>query len=392
MLDLIQIVLLLYLTLGGLYWLLTLYSMVQIIRRVPRLDKLTLAEPTDWPGVTIIVAACNEEADAEHAARSLLAIDYPNLEVMLVDDRSTDRTGEILDRVAAGDRRAKVLHIKELPEGWLGKLNAMQQASRAATTEWLLFTDGDVHFEPQALRKAMSYAALHGLDHLCAYPGLWPNSLLLDSMVIAFLRQLGLALRLWKVNDPTSDRFMGVGAFNLVRRTALERAGGFEPLRMEVGDDAALGMILRGSGARQNLVNACTLMGLHWYRSVGQMARGVERGFASVGKCSAARTLFFPFVLLGLELSIYVGLLPLGLPAVQWIAAGLLAAFLGVSFAACRWAGNRFLAVFLTPLAEIVTAGLSIRAGILGWRRGGIVWRGTLYKSDVLKAGAKIRF
>lgn len=388
--DVLRLILTVYLAIGGAYWLTMLYSMAQAIRHVPRLDRLVLPPPGAWPTVSIVMPACNEERDIVHAARSLLGLDYPNLEIILIDDRSTDRTGTLMDELAAREPRLKVIHIRSLPDGWLGKVHALYQGTLRAAGQWLLFTDGDVSFEPDALRRTMSYALAHGLDHLAAFPGLLHSSMIVDALIISFLRQLTLAMRLWKVNDPGSRAFMGVGAFNLVRRAALDKTEGMEWLRLEVADDAGLGMMLRRSGARQGLVNAGRYLSLHWYRTIGQMAAGAERGFASVGKCKPLRTTLTPLLILALELSMFLALAPLGLPYVQYAAAGFLAAFVAVSYASSRWSGTRFLPSLLAPPAAIISAVLGVRAGILGYRRGGVHWRGTLYTSDTLKAGSRL--
>src|ERR1700746_1186982 len=111
--------------------------------------------------VSIIVPARNEEEDIEQGLRGLLALDYDNYQVIAVNDRSTDRTGEIMDRVAASPAAhgcLRIVHVSELPAGWLGKTHAMWSAGLEATGEWLLFTDADVLFKPDVLRRALTYA------------------------------------------------------------------------------------------------------------------------------------------------------------------------------------------------------------------------------------------
>src|SRR5262249_47556006 len=123
-----------------------------------------------WPSVAIIVAARNEAAMVEQATRSLLALDYPDLSVIAVDDRSTDGTGPILDVLATGDSRLQVVHIHELPAGWLGKTHALQSAAETASARWLLFTDADVVFAPDTLLRAIALAERSRIDHLAVVP------------------------------------------------------------------------------------------------------------------------------------------------------------------------------------------------------------------------------
>src|SRR5262249_7674179 len=143
--------------------------------------------------------------------------------------------------------------------------------------EWLLFSDADVHVSPGTMRRAIAWCEQRGLDHLAVLPELWSSTFLLDTMLAAFIRVLCLSCRVWGVENPNSRAPIGVGAFNLVRRSALERAGGFESLRLMVVDDMGLGQILKRSGARCGVANGRGLVGLHFYRSVMEMARGAEK-------------------------------------------------------------------------------------------------------------------
>src|ERR1700690_3955522 len=117
--------------------------------------------PSGQPRVSIVVPACNEAGDIEVTLSRLLALDYDNYEVIAVNDRSTDRTGEIMESVAArpaAHGRLRVIHHRELPAGWLGKTHAMWTATNEAKGDWLLFTDADVQFKPDSVRRAMAYA------------------------------------------------------------------------------------------------------------------------------------------------------------------------------------------------------------------------------------------
>ena len=182
------------------------------------------ARPPGNPRVSIIVPACNEEADIEATLTRLLALDYDNYEVIAVDDRSTDRTGEIMERVAAGapPGRLQVIRISDLPAGWMGKPHAMWSAGNQATGDWLLFTDADVLFKPDVLRRAVAYAEAEPADHLVLFPRMImkrPG----EKMMIAFFQTLFVfGHRPWKVADPKTRDHIGVGAFNMVRRKVYE--------------------------------------------------------------------------------------------------------------------------------------------------------------------------
>ena len=122
------------------------------------------------PRLSVVVPARNEESELESSLASLLEQDYPNLEVVLVNDRSTDRTGEILDGVASVRQNVRVLHVENLPEGWIGKNHAVHTGATRASGDWLLLTDADIRFRPDTLRRTVTYAEQHGLDHLTLVP------------------------------------------------------------------------------------------------------------------------------------------------------------------------------------------------------------------------------
>jgi len=199
--------------------------------------------PSGNPRVSIIVPARNEEEDIELSLTRLLELDYDNYEVIAVNDRSTDRTGEIMERVALSGSvkgRLRVIHHSELPFGWLGKTHAMWTATNEATGDWLLFTDADVLFKPDSVRRALAYAEAERADHVVLFPQMImkrPG----EYMMIAFFQTMFMfGHRPWKVADPSTDDHMGVGAFNLVRRQVYDAVGTYERLRMEVLDDMKL--------------------------------------------------------------------------------------------------------------------------------------------------------
>src|ERR1700758_1276081 len=199
--------------------------------------------PGGNPRVSIIVPARNEADAIQGTLQRLLTLDYDNYEVIAVNDRSTDSTGELMDRVASQNRdgRLKVIHVDSLPCGWLGKAHAMWTAGTQATGEWLLFTDADVLFKPDSVRRALAYAEAERADHVVLFPRMImkrPG----ERMMIAFFQTLFVfGHRPWKVADPTTKDHMGVGAFNLIRRRVYDAVGTYQALRFEVLDDMRLG-------------------------------------------------------------------------------------------------------------------------------------------------------
>ena len=408
--------------LGSVYWLGNLLLALRVVRSVRVLGGARLRQPESWPAVSLIIPACNEVEAIEAALRSRLADDYPALEIVLVDDRSTDGTGAIVDQLAAEDARIRVVHVHELPAGWVGKPHALLRGTELATGEWLLFSDADVHVAPGTLRRAIAYARAHRLDHLALVPELWPAGFWLDVVLATFVRSLALGARLWAIPDPRSTAAFGVGAFNLVRRSAYEHTPGFEWLRLEIVEDAALGQMLKHAGARSAVLNGRGLLGLRWYESVAAMARGAEKSvFGALGRFSFLRLAAGCAAFLLLELAPFVSatlaaiVASFGAGAIETRLLGVLCAS-GVAFACVAqltlwiWinglrggtqrtaaargilpATRRVLAALLFPLGALIAVGIGLRAGWLAVRRGGLLWRGTLYPTDLLKPGARFR-
>ncbi|MEZ5458550.1 MAG: glycosyltransferase family A protein [Steroidobacteraceae bacterium] len=196
-------------------------------RRVPELATLPpLPEGTAAPRVSIIVPARNEVRGIGPAVASMLALQYPDFEVIVIDDRSTDGTGEALDAIADPAGRLRRLRVSDLPPGWLGKNHANALGAAAATGEWLLFTDADIHFAPSTLSRAMHCALSEGWMHLTAAPRARLPGRILSQFALYFGLLFSLFARPWAARDPRSRAHVGIGAFNLVRHLAYDRIGG----------------------------------------------------------------------------------------------------------------------------------------------------------------------
>lgn len=388
-------------SLGVAWWVLNLVLIARVFRRVPFLDKIDATPPETWPKLSIVIPACNEARDIEAATRSRLDEGYPNLEVVLVNDRSTDATGEIMDRIAADDPRVRVLHIDELPDGWLGKVHALQRGYEIASGQWLLFSDADVHHKPGAMRKAIAYCEQRGVDHLGAIPHFWSTTFSLDCAIAVFMRLICIMARPWAVEDPRSTAAIGVGAFNLVRRTAFEQTGGFEELRLTVVDDVALGQMMKNSGARCAVVNACRHVGLYFYRSLAEAARGTEKSVMVTFNFSYVRLVAVTALLWWVEVSpvvvllaaCWTGALFSGPGAALWIVGGVgLGLALLSSLLAARWARVRLVPAIFFPLGVTLAVGAVARAAILAALRGGHQWRGVVYSTKELQKGNRLKF
>ena len=340
------------------------------------------------PRVSIIVPARNEEAAIEPALRSLLALDYDNYEVIAVDDRSTDRTGEIMDSLQKNSPESllKVIHHTELPSGWLGKTHAMWTAANQASGEWLLFTDADVMFKPESLRRALAYAEAEHADHVVLFPQMIMHSPG-ERMMIAFFQTLFVfGHRPWKVADPKTKDHMGVGAFNLVRRSAYEAVGTYKALCMEVVDDMKLGKVVKNAGFAQRNVFGGDLISIHWARGAMGIVNNLTKNFFAVLSFQRGRTVLSAFGLLFLNLGPFLG---------TWLAHGWMrlpyAVALGSMFAIyvgmSRRSSVRPYYFLLHPVSTLLFTYTLLRSMFLALSNDGIVWRGTKYPLEELRKG-----
>ena len=340
------------------------------------------------PRVSIIVPARNEEAAIEPALRSLLALDYDNYEVIAVDDRSTDRTGEIMDSLQNNSPESllKVIHHRELPSGWLGKTHAMWTAANQASGEWLLFTDADVMFKPESLRRALAYAEAEHADHVVLFPQMIMHSPG-ERMMIAFFQTLFVfGHRPWKVADPKTKDHMGVGAFNLVRRSAYEAVGTYKALCMEVVDDMKLGKVVKNAGFAQRNVFGGDLISIHWARGAMGIVNNLTKNFFAVLSFQRGRTVLSAFGLLFLNLGPFLG---------TWLAHGWMrlpyAVALGSMFAIyvgmSRRSSVRPYYFLLHPVSTLLFTYTLLRSMFLALSNDGIVWRGTKYPLEELRKG-----
>ena len=354
-------------------------AMIRVPREVP--------PRAEWPKLSLIVPACNEGATIEAATKAKLASDYPNLEVVLVDDRSTDATTEIVARLAAGDDRVRVVRIDELPSGWLGKVHALHRGAAGATGEWLLFSDADVHMEATLLRRVIATAEERRLDFVSMMPRIWSSGFVLDVVMAFVVRGLVVASRIWKLTDPRSRVAIGNGSFALTRRSALEKTAGLEWLKLEILDDQVLGQMMKHSGARCGVFDPQGDLALHFYSSVGEMMRGLEKnGYVLVGQLRLHRLIFTAMAIVYLEVGPAVAL---ACPSTRLAGAMILATFAAVQLALARSGRRPILPALVPVLGPVMLLVFVLRSAILVHARGGISWRGTFYSLASLREGQR---
>ncbi|MDP3284870.1 MAG: glycosyltransferase [Desulfobacterales bacterium] len=373
-------------------WWVSSFIMVRIARRIRIFEEENPPALHNLPKLSIIIAACNEADTIEPAVVTILKQDYPHLEIVLVDDRSTDGTGEIIDGIAGRDARVKAVHIEKLPDGWIGKVNALNIGTAKSTGDWLLFTDADVHFRQDTLRKALAMADADKSDHLALLPNPTSNSFWSEVVVSAFGAIFLHGTRAVDVGKPGSGAFAGTGAFNLVRRSAFEKTEGFSWLRMEPVDDVGLGLMMSLSGAKGTFAVAVRDISIVWYPSLKLMFRGVEKNFfGSAANYSLIKMILiiafaWAYAIAPFAAIFYFRELPvffLGVLTYIFMAAG--------AFFISRRFKQKFFPLFLAQIGLLIVSVMLLRSGIICMRKGGIDWRGTRYKTEDLLAGQRLK-
>jgi glycosyltransferase involved in cell wall biosynthesis len=354
--------------------------------RLPWIKDFAPAKDADCPRISLIFAARDEQEKLPGALATLATIDYPDLEIIAVDDRSQDATGPILDEFSRTHERFRAVRVSALPPGWLGKPHALQKAYESATGEWLLFTDADVRFAPDALRRAAAMVQQKNLDHLTLFGdvemvGFW------ETVLITFF---GLAFHIandpYRVSNPHSRAYVGVGAFQLIKRPAYEACGTHRRLAMEVVDDMKLGKLVKQAGLRSSVGVAQEAVVVRWHAGAGNLIRGVTKNFF------AALGYNLPFVVLAITGMLLMNVVPFAgvifghgwVRILSGVAVVLALAFhVGVD-----WAMRVSPLYALThPLGAVLFSYMLLRSTVVTLWQGGVTWRGTFYPLEELRRG-----
>ena len=371
-----------------------------------------------WPRVSVVVPARDEGHKIEAGLKSLLASDYPNFEVIAIDDRSRDETGAIMDRLAREPRgsshgsptpcgsdnsRARsddprdgespkpqglglqVIHITDLPEGWLGKNHALQVGTQQATGEWLLFTDGDVVHASQTLRRAVRFVVANEIDHLAMFPEFDAEGLFETAFVTGFGVIFAAGTQPYLIPTRWPRAYCGVGAYNLVRRSALDRASGFEPIKLDILDDVKLGKLLKRTGSRGSVLRAAEGLSIRWQSSAWACITGLEKNAFASANYSVVQLLWIcggtAFVFCGPV----VGAILAGDGRAGFVAAAILSHLL-YGLTASMFGHSFWLFPMLMP-SGLAFVFAFLRSGWITLRQGGVRWRDTFYPLEVLRRG-----
>lgn len=359
------------------------------VRRIRFLRDVTIvsadAASLDWPKLSIVLAARNEAGEIGNCLASLLNQNYPDFEIIAVNDRSIDDTGRILDEFSQRNDRLQVIHVRELPADWLGKNHALQRGADLATGEYILFTDADVIMHPETMRCGVKYLTDHGLDHLTAMPEMRLPGWLAESVLGIMTQFFMLRIRPWR-NDPARvDRFVGIGAFNLVKTTAYQMIGMHQTIRMCPLDDIKLGKKLKQAGFRQGLVFGTGMIEVKWYPSLKEMFCGLEKNTFALFDFEVRQVVLFLWVLATVFGTPLIGcLVSSGIG--WWFFATSLIAILAATWQVHAALGLSRWAVPLHQLGVALVFVLVTRNIWLTLWRGGITWRDTFYSLDRIRA------
>ncbi|MEQ1473837.1 MAG: glycosyltransferase family 2 protein [Candidatus Acidiferrum sp.] len=354
---------------------------------LPWLKDFNLTSERGVPRISLLFAARDEEEKLPAALATLAALDYPELEIIGVDDRSKDATGRILDEFAAAHPRFRVIHVRELPAGWLGKPHALQKAYEASSGEWLLFTDADVRFKADVPRRAMALVTERKLDHLSLYGdvemvGFW-ETVLLTFFGLAFL----MATDPRGVINPKSKTYVGVGAFQMLKRSAYEASGTHKRLAMEVVDDMRLGKIVKQAGFRSGVGVAQNFVMVRWQSGLANLINGVTKNFFAGAGYSVPRVIVAIVALLITNFLPFAGLVfGHGWVRVLSAIAAVMALAMHVGVDVVQRVSVWY--CFTLPLGAVLFSYMLLRSMVVTLRQGGIVWRDTFYPLDELKRGA----
>jgi glycosyltransferase involved in cell wall biosynthesis len=379
----------------ALLWLWKAITSAFSLRRVPDLTKPKYnLSPLGSPSLTVIVPARNESTNIAACLQSLINQEqgqHLHLHIIAVNDRSTDDTGAIMDTLSANHQdKLSVLHITELPSGWLGKTHAMASAARHAIAlhhpDYLLFTDADIFFRPDALRLALAHTVATQADHFVILPTTLIKSFG-EGMLLSYLQVMGLwAVRTWQVANPKAVRdAVGVGAFNLLRTTVYQQLGGFDALRMEIVEDLALGRRIKRAGLRQRIATGPGLISLHWASGVSGILNGLMKNLFAIFNFHPSLVLLSS---LWLTVLCVVPASSLILPQTRTPSILTLASIATLYILSSRQSRVSPWYALLFPLSALLIVFSILRSMFTTLRNGGVTWRGTFYPLTELRKNA----
>ena len=366
---------------GGIVIFLAILLLISFINllTLKRLGKFP--NPPHQPRVSLLVPARNEARSIEGCVRGLLAQDYPDFEVIILDDESTDGTGEILARITAEDSRLRVIHGQPLPAGWLGKNWACQQLSQAATGDYLLFTDADTHHHPLMLRDSIAAALSTNADLLSGMPHqevkTWSEQLLVPILAWSFMAFIPLALA-----ERVRAAFLSVsiGQYLLFRRSAYDASGGHTAVRDKVVEDFELARNIKKAGLHWRFIDATTRIHCRMYHNFREVFDGLSKNLYVVfGNVFFFALAWMALVISFLEPQLILLLALLGVPLPAKLAP---LAVLAIGQAILLWGltdlrfGFPIKQAALYPLTIVLSVFIGLRSMFAHLFKRGVTWKG----------------
>ena len=354
-------------------------NMIYLVKVVPVED-----ESVDYPYLSVCIPARNEERDIKACVESLLHQDYPEFEVIVVDDNSTDETAEIVYSMKAQYPNLVFVPGKQLEPDWFGKPYALYQAYKKSRGKYLLFTDADLIYQPQALKSAMHTLISRDLDLLTLMPAaifgsFWERAV--QPVIFGFIAAL---TRFRKINSPNHDSAMGFGAFLLFKKKSYQRIGGHLSVRQEILDDVMLAKNAKRNGLSMLVADGKRLFSIRMYHSLEEIWVGWRKNMFLAMKGSVIRTFYYVIVILCFVLTPYIvviGNLWVGTGGI-WVGSALFGLILTLvtGLALCRQLNLEKRNVFLFPLGAIIMSAIMLNSMTQIVFHGRAEWRGRTYE------------
>lgn len=354
-------------------------------KKILNLSRQAKLDEKMLPSISIIFGALNEERDIENALKTMLALDYPKLDIIAINDRSTDKTPAILDHYQAlYPDRLRVIHIKELPPGWLGKNHALYVGSQHAKGDWLLFTDADVLMKPDLLTKTISYVLHHKIDHLTIFEHHLRESFWLKVFYLGHYVTYSMAIKPWRIRYAWSKKSLGHGSFNLVNKQSYQACGGHQAIAMECLDDLKFGKLLKQHGFRQDTVDGRDYIEREWYKSLPEMIAGLKKNsfaFYEYRILPTMRDISFAFLFyLWPVIAVIVCTGP-----TRWLNVLNVALTLYMSWYVAKQFRLERKFAFFYPISIIMLLYTMLNSVVSIYFNKGVIWRGTHYSLSHLR-------
>jgi len=329
-----------------------------------------------YPSLSVIIPVCNEEESIRQAICQLLDQDYPNFEVIVVNDRSIDHTGVALEELKIKYPQLKVVNIKKLPPKWLGKNHAIYQGVKHSTGEWLLFADADIMFSPDSLKKTVSYSLENKLDHLTISPDSIHKGFFYGGLISFFRLVVTFVFII--------NKSAGLGAFNLIKRSVYQEIGGYEAIAMQPVDDFSLGKLVVKKGYKQSFGFSKGLISVKYYNNLFAMLKGIEKNHFAGAHYSIVATLAYCWLIFFPHVYIFAGLF-FGPECARVLCGFCIILLVAIYNYSKKYINVSRRYILIHPISALLYIGAILNSMVKTISRGGIEWRGTVYSLEELR-------